>query len=153
MLMTKTILGNLLHKYSTRLHPVEERIQPAGARGDLTLAADKCIACRICANKCPTKVIRVDPEAGLWEHRVMGCLYCGVCVDACPTDCLSMTNRYRRPITEPAFMRCNVKPRPKKSKEGATADKAAPVAVKAAPADKAAPAVKAPPADKAAKEK
>jgi ech hydrogenase subunit F len=121
MLMTKTILGNLLHKYATRLHPMEERALPAGARGDLRLDADKCIACRMCANKCPSKVLRVDPEAGMWEHKTMGCLYCGVCADVCPTDCITMTNRYRRPITEPAVTRYTVKARPKKSKEGAAA--------------------------------
>lgn len=115
MFMTKTIFGNLLKKYSTRLHPVEQRILPDGYRGQLRFASDKCILCRACAIKCPTKIIRIDPEIGLWEQEVMGCLYCGVCADVCPTDCIAMSNVYRPPLTEPAFLRFNVKPRPKKS--------------------------------------
>lgn len=118
MFMTKTIFGNLLRKYSTRLHPVEQRILPDGFRGRFKFAINKCILCRACVIKCPTKVIRIDPEVGLWEREVMGCLYCGVCADVCPTGCITMTNVYRPPITEPAFLRFNVPPRPsKKSKE------------------------------------
>ena len=118
MFMTKTIFGNLLKKYSTRLHPVEQRILPDGFRGRFKFAISKCILCRACVIKCPTKVIRIDPELGLWEREVMGCLYCGVCADVCPTGCITMTNVYRPPITEPAFLRFNVKPRPaKKDKE------------------------------------
>ncbi len=117
MFMTKTILSNLLTKYATRMHPVEQRILPDGFRGRFKFAIDKCILCRQCVLKCPTKVIRIDPEVGLWEREVMGCLYCGVCADVCPTGCLTMTNVYRPPITEPAFLRFNVKPRPAKKKE------------------------------------
>ena len=119
MFMTKTIFSNLLKKYSTRLHPGEQRILPAGFRGRFKFAIDKCILCRSCVIKCPTKVIRIDPEIGLWEREVMGCLYCGVCADVCPTGCITMTNVYRPPITEPAFLRFNVKPRPSKKKAAA----------------------------------
>lgn len=114
MFMTKTIFGNLMKKYSTRLHPVEQRILPDGFRGRFKFAINKCILCRNCVVKCPTKVIRIDPDLGLWEREVMGCLYCGVCADVCPTGCITMTNVYRPPITEPAFLRFNVKPRPSK---------------------------------------
>ncbi|MDL2316339.1 4Fe-4S binding protein [Desulfovibrio sp. OttesenSCG-928-A18] len=121
--MAKTIINNLLHKYSTRLHPVEQRILPDGFRGRFKFVIDKCILCKQCAIKCPTQVIHIDPEVGLWERQVMGCLYCGVCEDVCPTGCITMTNVYRPPITEPAFLRFNVKPRPaKKAKSGAGAD-------------------------------
>ncbi|MDL2291184.1 4Fe-4S binding protein [Desulfovibrio sp. OttesenSCG-928-F20] len=117
MFMTKTIIGNLLKKYSTRLHPFEQRVLPDGYRGRFKFVIDKCIMCRQCAIKCPTQVIRIEPEKGIWEREVMGCLYCGVCADVCPTGCLTMTNVYRPPITEPAFLKFNVKPRPaKKSK-------------------------------------
>ncbi|MDL2280087.1 4Fe-4S binding protein, partial [Desulfovibrio sp. OttesenSCG-928-G11] len=114
MFMTKTIFGNLLSKYSTRLHPFEQRVLPDGYRGRFKFVIDKCIMCRQCAIKCPTQVIRIEPEKGVWEREVMGCLYCGVCADVCPTGCLTMTNVYRPPITEPAFLKFNVKPRPAK---------------------------------------
>jgi ech hydrogenase subunit F len=115
--MTKTILSNLLNKYSTRLHPFEEHILPDTFRGRFKFVIDKCISCRLCEAKCPTKVIRIDTEIGLWEREVMGCLYCGVCVDVCPTGCIIMTNVYRPPITEQAVLRFNVKPKPAKKKE------------------------------------
>ena len=114
MYMTKTILGNLLRKYSTRLYPDEQRILPDAFRGRFKFVIDKCILCRICVIKCPTKVIRIDPEVGLWEREVMGCLYCGVCADVCPTGCIIMTNIHRPPILEQAFLRFNVKPKPSK---------------------------------------
>lgn len=124
MLMTKTIFSNLLNKYATRLHPVEQRAQPPGNRGTLGIIADKCISCRMCANKCPTQVITVNPEAGIWEYKVMGCVFCGVCVEVCPTHCLDMSNEYRRPFLEGEVMRCNVKVRPKKVKAAADAGEA-----------------------------
>lgn len=116
MLMAKTIFSNLLKKYSTRLYPGEQRILPDGFRGRFKFVIDKCILCRQCVVKCPTKVIRIDPEIGLWEREVMGCLYCGVCADVCPTGCIAMTNTYRPPITEQSYLRFNVKPRPSKKK-------------------------------------
>ena len=116
MLMTKTILSNMLHKYATRLHPMEQRSPASGNRGGLAIAAEKCTSCRLCAMKCPTKVITVDAEAGVWEQRIMGCVYCGVCAEVCPTQCITMLDDYRRPFMETAFLRCNVKARPKKVK-------------------------------------
>ena len=117
MYMTKVILGNLLKKYSTRLHPFEERILPDVFLGRLKFVINKCILCRLCEIKCPTKVIQLDLEAGLWEREVMGCLYCGVCADVCPTGCIIMTNIHRPPIMEPAFQRFHVPPKPSKKKE------------------------------------
>ena len=121
MFMTKTIIGNLLHKYSTRLHPMEQRAMPAGIRGNLTIDADKCIACRICAIKCPTQCILVQPETGLWERETMACIYCGVCADVCPTGCITMTNVYRGPFTEPNFLRFQCKPKVSKKAKGGAA--------------------------------
>ena len=117
MLMAKTILDNLLKKYSTRLHPAEQRILPEGFRGCFTFIADKCILCNLCVKKCPTKVIRIDSDVGLWEQEILGCIYCGVCEDVCPTRCIIMSNVYKSPITEQAFLRFNVKPKAKKGKD------------------------------------
>ena len=116
MFMTKTIFANLMSKYATRLHPFEQRVLPEGFRGRFKFAIDKCILCRQCAIKCPTKVIDINAEEGIWHREVMGCLYCGVCADVCPTGCITMTNVYRPPITEPAFLTFHVTPRPAKKK-------------------------------------
>ncbi|WP_027187947.1 4Fe-4S binding protein [Desulfovibrio cuneatus] len=116
MLMGRTIIKNLLHKYATRLHPYEQRILPDKFRGRFRFIIDKCIMCRNCAVKCPTKCITIDPETGLWEREVMACVYCGVCADVCPTGCIIMTNVYRPPITEPTKLTFMCTPRPKKKK-------------------------------------
>lgn len=121
MFMTKTIFANLMSKYATRLHPFEQRVLPDGFRGRFKFAIDKCILCRQCAIKCPTKVIDINAEKGIWHREVMGCLYCGVCADVCPTGCITMTNVYRPPITEPAFLTFHVTPRPAKKKTPAEA--------------------------------
>lgn len=121
MFMTKTIFANLMSKYATRLHPFEQRVLPDGFRGRFKFAIDKCILCRQCAIKCPTKVIDINAEKGIWHREVMGCLYCGVCADVCPTGCITMTNVYRPPITEPAFLTFHVTPRPAKKKTQAGA--------------------------------
>ena len=123
MFMTKTILSNLLNKYSTRLHPAEQRVLPDGFRGRFKFAIDKCIMCRACVLKCPTKCIRIEPDTGLWEREVMACIYCGVCAEVCPTGCITMTNVYRPPITEPAYLSFQCKPKPvKKAKAASAAD-------------------------------
>ncbi len=118
MLMAKTIFNNLMHKYATRLHPVQQRVLPEGFRGRFKFAIDKCIMCRACVLKCPTKCIRIEPDTGLWEREVMACIYCGVCADVCPTGCITMTNVYRPPITEPAYLRFQCKPKPVKKPKG-----------------------------------
>ncbi len=111
MFMSKTILGNLIRKYSTRLHPTEQRVLPDAFRGRFKFAIDKCIMCRACVLKCPTGCIRIEPEIGLWEREVMACLYCGVCADVCPTGCITMTNVYRPPITKTEQLRFMCPPR------------------------------------------
>lgn len=134
MFMTKTIFANLMSKYATRLHPFEQRVLPEGFRGRFKFAIDKCILCRQCAIKCPTKVIDINAEKGIWHREVMGCLYCGVCADVCPTGCITMTNVYRPPITEPAFLTFHVTPRPAKKKardpSGAASEKEIQAALK-----------------------
>ncbi len=121
MFMTKTILSNLLNKYATRLHPYEQRVLPESFRGRFKFLVDKCIMCRACALKCPTKCIRIEPDSGLWERETMACVYCGVCADVCPTGCIIMTNVYRGPLMETTFLRFNCKARPSKKAKGASA--------------------------------
>jgi ech hydrogenase subunit F len=131
MYMTKTILKNLLKKHSTRLYPEDQRILPDGFHGRLKFVPDKCILCRLCVIKCPTKIIHIDAEAGLWEREVMGCLYCAVCAEVCPTGCIIMTNIHRPPILEPVVQRFHVTPRPAKKKEQAAQEGEIKVALEA----------------------
>ena len=88
----------------------------------LVFTADTCILCKICERKCPSRVISVDPEKGIWELNVMGCVSCGVCADVCPTKSITMAEEYRAPLTERTIQTYYCTPKPKKaSAEGKTA--------------------------------
>ena len=120
MLMVKTIIKNMFSRYATRLHPYQQRVLPDGFRGRFKFATEKCIMCCACAQKCPTKCLRIEPETGLWSRENMACIYCEVCADSCPTGCITMTNVYGRPLTAPRFLEFQCKPRVKKIKASAT---------------------------------
>ena len=149
MLMTRTILSNLFHKYSTRLHPFVVRPPLPGARAELKFDAATCILCKICQRKCPSKVITVDLVEAKWGLNVMGCVSCGVCADACPTKSITMAEEYRAPLLERTSQTYQCKPRKKKSaakaesesegesetdpEKGAATDAAPPKSVETAP--------------------
>ncbi len=144
MFMTKTIVNNLLHKYSTRLHPFEKRPPLPGTRAKLEFDAETCILCKLCAQKCPTSVITVDVDGARWKCNLMGCVSCGVCADVCPTKSITMSEEYRAPFTERTTLDYQCKPRVRKSKDGAVAAKEADAgqAEDAGKASKTAPSVK-----------
>ena len=117
MLMTKTILTNLINKYATQMHPFEKQVIPESYRGRFNFEADKCIMCQSCAIKCPTKCITIDADAGIWHQDAMSCVHCAVCVEICPTSCITMINEYRSPFIERMSMEYKCTPRPKKKKK------------------------------------
>lgn len=97
LFFTKTALGNLLRKYSTRMYPHVVREPFKDARGELYNEIDKCIFCMKCSKVCPSQCITVDNKAATWECDPFACVYCGVCVESCPTKCLEMLAAYRKP--------------------------------------------------------
>jgi NADH-quinone oxidoreductase subunit I len=67
--------------------------------GRFELDVDKCIACGLCANACPNKVIqlekeKVDKKQYLTKYvmRIEYCLFCGLCVESCNKDALKFSN-------------------------------------------------------------
>lgn len=88
----------------------EERI-PMSPRfhGKFVLDVDKCIACGLCANACPNKVIqigkeKVDKKQYLTKYvmRIEYCLFCGLCVESCNKGAIQFSeviemNQYFRP--------------------------------------------------------
>ena len=149
MLMTRTILSNLFHKHSTRLHPFVVRPPLPGTRAELKFDANTCILCKICQRKCPSKVITVDLVEAKWGLNVMGCVSCGVCADVCPTKSITMAEEYRAPLLERTSQTYQCKPRKKKPaakaesesegeaetdpEKGAATDAAPPKSVESAP--------------------
>ena len=128
MFMSKVVLKNLFSKYATRKHPFVRREQPEGARGMFAFDEDDCIQCGMCATKCPTNCITLDPEKGIWKRSIMACLYCGVCADVCPKKCIHLTNKYRGPVTKEEFLVFHTKPKVKKAKPAASTAENAPAA-------------------------
>lgn len=139
MFMTRTIASNLLHKYSTRLHPFVKRAPLPNTRAKLVFMADTCILCQLCSRKCPSQVISMEPETGVWQLNVMGCVSCGVCADVCPTNSITMAEEYREPLTERTTLTYYCKPKPKKAKAEAPKAEAAKAPEKAGQAADAAP--------------
>lgn len=97
---------NLFRKPFTVMYPKKAREMPERMRSPLfALTKDKdgvinCIACRLCQNICPSKIITVVPakeknEKGKlypekFELLVEACLACEYCVQVCPTDAIVM---------------------------------------------------------------
>ena len=64
--------------------------------GSFKLNLNKCIACGICANACPNKVIEITSEKDEnnkkkltgYKVKIGQCLFCGLCVESCPPKAL-----------------------------------------------------------------
>ena len=61
----------------------------------------RCVACKLCAENCPSHCIFVEPAAypdpskgnypKRYEIDITRCVFCGFCVEACPKDAIEMT--------------------------------------------------------------
>jgi len=100
--------GRMFDKKQTVKYPYEKIEMFPRYHGRFELDVDKCIACGLCANACPNKVIqlekeKVDKKQFLTKYvmRIEYCLFCGLCVEACNKDALKFSNiidmnQYRR---------------------------------------------------------
>lgn len=77
-------------------YPVPDRFH-----GRFVLDVDKCIACGLCVNACPNRVIslnkqKVGKKQYLTDYvmNIQYCLYCGLCVEACNKDALHFTRDF-----------------------------------------------------------
>lgn len=84
-------------QYPEQQHPVPERFH-----GKFMLDVDACIACGLCVNACPNKVIslkkeKVGKKQYLTEYLmdIQYCLFCGLCVESCNKDALKFTQDFR----------------------------------------------------------
>ncbi|EGJ48933.1 4Fe-4S binding protein [Desulfocurvibacter africanus] len=132
LFFTKTALGNLLRKYSTRMYPHVVREPFKDARGELYNEIDKCIFCMKCSKVCPSQCITVDNKAATWECDPFACVYCGVCVENCPVSCLHMKPAYRKAVYDREMIHMQGE---LKKKKAASAQKTAPELATAANPD------------------
>lgn len=96
----KVVLGSLFKKPATKMYPVVPAEWKERTRGHIRIEGENCIACGICAKKCPTGAIEVDRTERTWAIKRMQCIQCGECVDSCPKKCLFMEPEYTEPGTE-----------------------------------------------------
>ena len=115
MYMTKNVLRNLFTKSATRLYPFVKREIFDEVRGALGIEIEKCILCKACELRCPTRCIKVDPKEGVWSFDPMACVACGVCVSVCPKKCLFFDKEYRKPLLARGIISHQGTPRVKKA--------------------------------------
>lgn len=91
--------GRMIGKKQTVEYPDEKIEMFPRYHGRFELDVDKCIACGLCANACPNKVIQIEKEKvdkkqylTKYVMRIEYCLFCGLCVESCNKDALSFSN-------------------------------------------------------------
>ncbi|MCQ2559140.1 MAG: 4Fe-4S binding protein [Clostridia bacterium] len=92
-------LGWFFRKKVTVQYPDETLEMFPRYHGRFQFDSNKCIACSLCANACPNKVIKIG-KAKLGKKQIMisytmnieYCLFCGLCVESCPKGALSFSN-------------------------------------------------------------
>lgn len=82
-------------------YPDEQHTIPDRFHGRFVLDVDKCIACGLCANACPNKVIQITKQkVGKKQYltdyvmKIQYCLFCGLCVESCNKDALHFSNDF-----------------------------------------------------------
>lgn len=106
----RVTMKRFLKKKVTVQYPEVKPDLPSRSHGSFAFDFDKCIACNMCADACPNRVIRVDSardEKGKkalvqYNMNLAYCLFCGFCVKACPKDALNFKTEFDLSCYNPA---------------------------------------------------
>lgn len=68
----------------------EVRREPAPRWGNIAIDEQKCSACGICVEVCPTEALEQRTEGGCWVLSFVStaCTKCSLCIEACPEDAI-----------------------------------------------------------------
>ncbi len=91
--MFKSIYARLKQGYRTKPFPYAQPQMPERFAG-LPELQDGCRAgCRLCAEACPTKAIKCDPDSKL-QLDMGRCLFCRSCAEVCPENKITFTAQH-----------------------------------------------------------
>jgi len=133
----------MLAQKVTVQYPDEQIPLPDRYHGRFELDADKCIACMLCANACPNKVIQIErTRVGKKQYltkyvmRIEYCMFCGLCVEACNQDALRFSKVFNMNQYFRSKVRLTLVDRPAPAGEPAEEAEGGQEAKKKAPAPK-----------------
>jgi NADH-quinone oxidoreductase subunit I len=108
--IVSSLLITLKHIFRPKItlrYPLRKQAMSERFFGLMVLTTDehgveKCTACGICANNCPTHCITMTkgkredgkPFAQEYHINIQQCMFCGICVEVCPFDALHVGHRY-----------------------------------------------------------
>lgn len=113
----------------TEFYPEEKPNLPLTVRSSMGLDPDKCIACMMCANACPNKVIKITSAKDeitnkkvlkSYEMSLGRCLFCGLCTEACPTKALKVTQEFENAVYYPEHLQWDMIERSKRNRKEGT---------------------------------
>jgi len=106
-------LKAMFTKAPVTMYPDEKEIPVPRARGVISLDAEACTVCMLCARECPDwciyieghKEVKGEPakpggriktknELDRFDIDYSLCMYCGICVEVCPFDALFWSPEY-----------------------------------------------------------
>lgn len=105
-------LKSMFKKAPVTMYPDEKEVPVPRARGVISLDAEACTVCMLCARECPDWCIYIEGHKEAKEPDKPGgrirtkneldrfdidyslCMYCGICVEVCPFDALFWTPEY-----------------------------------------------------------
>ncbi|MCL6447223.1 MAG: 4Fe-4S binding protein [Armatimonadetes bacterium] len=133
----------MLAQKVTVQYPDEQIPLPDRYHGRFELDADKCIACMLCANACPNKVIQIErTRVGKKQYltkyvmRIEYCMFCGLCVESCNQDALRFSKVFNMNQYFRSRVRLTLADRPAPAEEPAEEAGSEQEAKKKAPAPK-----------------
>lgn len=105
-------LKAMFTKAPVTMYPDEKEIPVPRARGVISLDAEACTVCMLCARECPDWCIYIEghkeerppakPGGRIKTRATLDrfdidyslCMYCGICVEVCPFDALFWSPEY-----------------------------------------------------------
>jgi NADH-quinone oxidoreductase subunit I len=103
--MWVTLKHTFEKKYLVVQYPEQRPVLQERFRGTLCFRFENCIACNLCVNSCPNKVLSLDvaKAEGGNKRKLMAyvidmqyCMYCNLCVESCNSSALYWNKEFEK---------------------------------------------------------